>query len=173
MNHCDRIGYQVSCRALLAFVGICWLACAPAARRSLRAGTTPKSPENEYHWQSEGVFPPAPAVVPQPARGPEYDKPNRLPTQAKETTGEPVTHVPVPNGFRVQVFAGHSPELAEKVQAEILSLVFEASYIVYLESYYKVRVGDCHTFFQCENIRDRLRAAGYPSAWIVKTRINR
>lgn len=79
------------------------------------------------------------------------------------------------DGFRVQLFASRDIEKAtlEKQEAE---LVFArdslAVYIEFDSPMYKVRLGDCQSREEAENLRVKARRKGYPTAWIVKTRVN-
>jgi hypothetical protein len=74
-------------------------------------------------------------------------------------------------GYRVQVAACESREIAEALGAEAGARVEASVYVEHDGPFYKVRVGDCTTEKECLGLRDRLRQAGYPSAWTVRTRI--
>ncbi|UCE01979.1 MAG: SPOR domain-containing protein [Candidatus Latescibacterota bacterium] len=77
---------------------------------------------------------------------------------------------PVP-GYRIQLAACESREVAEALRAEASARVDSSVYVEHDGPLYKVRVGDCATQEECLGLRDQLRQAGYSSAWIVRTRI--
>lgn len=89
--------------------------------------------------------------------------------------------IPVPEenqqveGFRVQLFATNFIEKAtlEKKEAEYLFAEDQvAVYVEFDSPMYKVRVGDCQTRNEAENLRRLARRKGYPTAFIVKTKVN-
>ena len=76
-------------------------------------------------------------------------------------------------GWRVQVFAGYSLEIAQTIRRELQSQRTEVVYIDHVEPYYKVRVGDCAVRQVCEELQRQLSAQGRESAWVVPSRIHR
>ncbi|NIW78668.1 MAG: hypothetical protein GWN16_04050 [Calditrichae bacterium] len=79
------------------------------------------------------------------------------------------------DGFRVQLFATKEIEKATLEKKEAEYLFFDDSVAVYIEfdsPMYKVRIGDCRNREQAESLRQLARRKGYPTAWIVKTKIN-
>ena len=76
-------------------------------------------------------------------------------------------------GWRVQVFAGHSLEIAQSIQRELQLQSSEVVYIDYVEPYYKVRIGDCAARATCDELLRELHAQGRESAWVVQSVIHR
>lgn len=109
-----------------------------------------------------------------------------LPLPGDRQTGDrqdnPVTPPPGPavenrviDGFRVQLFATKDNQAAtlEKQEAEfVFSPDGVGVYIEFDSPMYKLRIGDCRTRDEAEELRELARQKGYPTSWIVKTRIN-
>lgn len=79
------------------------------------------------------------------------------------------------DGFRVQLFASKDIERTtlEKSEAEfVFAREGVAVYIEFDSPMYKVRIGDCRSREEAEQLREIARRNGYPSAWIVKTKVN-
>tara|TARA_B100000424_G_scaffold270499_1_gene269994 strand:- start:2513 stop:2968 length:456 start_codon:yes stop_codon:yes gene_type:complete len=74
-------------------------------------------------------------------------------------------------GFRVQVFATLNRKKVDELQETLLLKYEEKSYIIFEAPNYKLRMGDFLDRKNAENLRKRLAANGYPSSWIVRTRI--
>ena len=74
-------------------------------------------------------------------------------------------------GFRVQVFATLNRKKVDELQETLLLNYEEKSYIIFEAPNYKLRMGDFLDRKNAENLRKRLAANGYPSSWIVRTRI--
>jgi hypothetical protein len=79
------------------------------------------------------------------------------------------------DGFRVQLFATQDIEKATLEKKEAEFTFTEAGVGVYIEfdsPMYKVRLGDCTTRDEAEQLRELARVKGYPTSWIVKTKVN-
>jgi hypothetical protein len=79
------------------------------------------------------------------------------------------------DGFRVQLFATQDIEKATLEKKEVEFAFAEAGVEVYIEfdsPMYKVRLGDCTTREEAEQLRELARSKGYPTSWIVKTKVN-
>ena len=143
-----------------------------------------------YEPQREAASPPPPAVASAPASAaappslevPElanFDTPavsvQDLSPPAAAPAPAPASE-PAPSGapgFRVQVFAGRDPALAEQVRQEVEARLGARAYIAHEDPYHKVRVGDCPTRDACRELLERLRAAGYDAVWVVPDQIAR
>ncbi len=154
---------------------ISWLAVGCSSSRTVQSPqpspTTPASPVDEsfdpLQLQDEDIdFPAAPAA-----------------TGAAEPTGQPFIPVKEPetrqnrvvDGFRVQLFATRDRQRAMVEKKEAEYVFAEDSVAVYIEfdaPMYKVRIGDCIQRGCAEELRQKARRKGYPTAWIVKTRVN-
>lgn len=78
-------------------------------------------------------------------------------------------------GFRVQLFATQDIEKAtlEKKEAEFSFAEDQVPvYIEFDSPMYKVRIGDCTTRDEAEQLRELARRKGYSTSWIVKTKVN-
>ncbi len=88
--------------------------------------------------------------------------------EAPASVAAPVTGGAV-DGYRVQVIASSYQDNAESVAAQVRAAFSDVGvYVEHLQGLYKVRVGDYKDRAGAEAMRDRLRNAGYPDAWIVK-----
>ncbi len=79
------------------------------------------------------------------------------------------------DGFRVQIFATQNIENAtlQKKEAEFVFLGDSvAVYIDFDSPMYKIRVGDCLNRAEAENLREIARKHGYPTSFIVRTKVN-
>jgi hypothetical protein len=78
-------------------------------------------------------------------------------------------------GFRVQLFATQDIEKATLEKKEAEFSFAEDQIPVYIEfdsPMYKVRIGDCTTRDEAEQLRELARRKGYSTSWIVKTKVN-
>jgi len=77
------------------------------------------------------------------------------------------------DGYRVQVlassFADNAGRVADQLRAAYPGV---GVYVEHVQNLYKVRVGDYRDRAAAEAMRDKLKAAGYPGAWIVKQQVN-
>ena len=74
-------------------------------------------------------------------------------------------------GFRVQVLATRTRENADQLRQTLAEGYAEEIYIVFEAPNYKVRMGNFIDRRQAESLRQTLVKSGYPSAWIIRTRI--
>ncbi len=95
-----------------------------------------------------------------------------------EGTNTPESPSAKPNqlidGFRVQLLATKDIERATVAKKEAEFAFGDSRVNVYIEfdsPYYKLRIGDCQTREQAEALRELARQKGYPSPWIVRTRV--
>jgi hypothetical protein len=75
-------------------------------------------------------------------------------------------------GFRVQVLATRDRGNAERLQNELLLTYNEDIYIIFEAPNYKVRMGNFFDRRHAESFRKTFVKKGYPSAWIIRTRID-
>jgi cell division septation protein DedD len=79
----------------------------------------------------------------------------------------------VVDGYRVQVVASSYQDNANGVADQVRAAYPGTDvYVEQIQGLYKVRVGDYTDRAAAEAMRDRLRNAGYPDAWIVKEPVN-
>ena len=148
-------------------------ATAPQAPTS----SLPAAPAEPYDLDAEGRFPPAPIVPPHPARG------WRDTLDIAVAPSEPSRAAPAPavaaeaqsasprSGYRVQVAACRTLDIAQGVRADVTAVSESPVYIEHEPPYYKVRVGDCSAKSDCNQLASQLRATGWESAWVVRTQI--
>ena len=75
-------------------------------------------------------------------------------------------------GFRVQICAVSEEEKARQVQRDaILKFVDEEIYLIYEAPYYKVRVGNCATRLDADQLQQLAVQKGFDDAWVVRTKI--
>ena len=74
-------------------------------------------------------------------------------------------------GFRVQVFATQDRNRADELQDELKIKFNENIYIIFEAPNYKLRVGDFLDRDDAELMRMKLVSSDFPSAWIVRTKI--
>ena len=74
-------------------------------------------------------------------------------------------------GFRVQVFATQDRNRADELQEELKIKFNEKIYIIFEAPNYKLRVGDFLDRDDAELMRMKLVSSNFPSAWIVRTKI--
>lgn len=78
----------------------------------------------------------------------------------------------VVRGYRVQIFLSDDLREASRVMAEARERFEQEVYLEYDAPYYKVRVGDCPTEREGEELLRVARRLGYPDAWLVRTIIS-
>ena len=74
-------------------------------------------------------------------------------------------------GFRVQLLATRDRFSAEKFQSELEQIYNEKIYIIFEAPNYKVRIGNFIDRQSAEKMRKDFSNKGYPSAWIIRTKI--
>lgn len=84
---------------------------------------------------------------------------------------EPVKPAAPAGGFRVQIGAFDRQEGAEQRAAQARFQFAEVVYVEYVYPYYKVRVGDCTTREEAEELRRKAISLGYHDAFIVPATI--
>lgn len=81
---------------------------------------------------------------------------------------EPSPREGVP-GYRVQICATSDEEKARAIKRKAMLRFDERVYMVYDTPYYKVRVGDCRTRMEAEELKKKAIQKGFHDAWIVRT----
>lgn len=74
-------------------------------------------------------------------------------------------------GFRVQIFATDLESEARTVEQEALIKFREGVYLVFDAPNYKIRIGDCLTRPEANELRDKAVKLGYHDAWVVQSRV--
>jgi hypothetical protein len=74
-------------------------------------------------------------------------------------------------GFRIQLFATGDRFNAEKFQIELGKIYDKKIYVIFEAPNYKVRIGNFIDRKSAEKVRSEFSKKGYPSAWIIRTKI--
>ena len=120
--------------------------------------------------QNNASFNPDLLVDPEP-RWPEILNPlsdNEVKTSASRSLDSNITEI---EGFRVQIFATQERNKADQLQKELALKFDEKIYIIFEAPNYKLRIGDFLDRDDAEILRMRLVSSGFPSSWILRTRI--
>ncbi|MDZ7296167.1 MAG: SPOR domain-containing protein, partial [candidate division KSB1 bacterium] len=75
-------------------------------------------------------------------------------------------------GYRVQIVSTPFEEVAREVRKEALLKFEEPVYMVFDAPYYKVRVGDCISRFEAEELQQKAMEKGFGQAWVVRTLVS-
>ena len=74
-------------------------------------------------------------------------------------------------GFRIQLFATRDRFNAEKFQIDLGKIYDKKIYVIFEAPNYKVRIGNFIDRNHAEKVRSEFSKKGYPSAWIIRTKI--
>ena len=75
-------------------------------------------------------------------------------------------------GYRVQIAATQDEEIAREIRKEAILAFSEEVYWVYDGPYFKIRVGDCTSRFEAEDLQQYAIDKGFVQAWVIRTLIN-
>ena len=120
--------------------------------------------------QKKVNFDPDKLKDPEP-RWPKVVSPFSLDTKELKLVGNSDSSQIIIEGFRVQVLATGSQENADRLRYELAIEYGKDIYIVFDAPNYKVRIGNFIDRRLAEKLRLELINNGYPSSWIIRTRI--
>lgn len=120
--------------------------------------------------QKKVNFDPDKLKDPEP-RWPKVFSPFSLETKELKLVGNSDSSQIIIEGFRVQVLATSSQENADRLRYELAIEYGKDIYIVFDAPNYKVRIGNFIDRRLAEKLRLELINKGYPSSWIIRTRI--
>ena len=120
--------------------------------------------------QKKVNFDPDKLKDPEP-RWPKVVSPFSLDTRELKLAGNSDSSQIIIEGFRVQVLATSSQENADRLRDELAIEYGKNIYIVFEAPNYKVRIGNFIDRRLAEKLRLELINKGYPSSWIIRTRI--
>ena len=120
--------------------------------------------------QKKVNFDPDKLKDPEP-RWPKVVSPFSLDTKELKLVGNSDSSQIVIEGFRVQVLATSSQENADRLRYELAIEYGKDIYIVFDAPNYRVRIGNFIDRRLAEKLRLELINKGYPSSWIIRTRI--
>jgi hypothetical protein len=75
-------------------------------------------------------------------------------------------------GFRVQLVATRDEDEARNVRREAVLTFSEKVYLSFDDPYYKVRIGDCISRFDANDLQEQAISKGFFEAWVVRTNIH-
>ena len=120
--------------------------------------------------QKKVNFDPDKLKDPEP-RWPKVVSPFSLDIKELKLAGNSDSSQVIIEGFRVQVLATSSQENADRLRYELAIEYGKDIYIVFEAPNYKVRIGNFIDRRLAEKLRLELINKGYPSSWIIRTRI--
>ena len=136
-------------------------------------GETPRAEVDDRQWEVRLESPLDTVVVVDAEELPDASPPET--TAAASGTPSAPEPPPVPDprdftpGWRVQIFASHSLQLADGKAKEFGAVFDEPVYLEYEPPFYKVRVGDFLVKRDAETYRDRIAGRGWSGAWVAET----
>lgn len=74
-------------------------------------------------------------------------------------------------GYRVQICAVSDEFQARDIQKEAILKFNEKVYLIYDSPYYKVRVGNCTTRYDADQLQKLAEEKGFADSWVVKTKV--
>ncbi len=74
-------------------------------------------------------------------------------------------------GYRVQIFVTGEEFEARAVEEEALLQFDESVYLIFDPPNYKIRVGNCLTRTQANDLREKAVKLGYRDAWVVRSKV--
>jgi len=75
-------------------------------------------------------------------------------------------------GYRVQVCATPDEATARAYYHDaLMKFLDQGVYLRFDSPYYKVRIGDCKSRFEAEELQKRVQKSGFPDAWVVRTKV--
>lgn len=76
-------------------------------------------------------------------------------------------------GWRVQICALSDAKGARSVQRDALLNFDEQVYLTYDSPYYKVRIGDCQSRYEADDLQRKAIERGFDDAWVVRTKVSK
>lgn len=74
-------------------------------------------------------------------------------------------------GYRIQIHSAMQEDEAQQKAADAVAKLEDDVFVGFDSPYYKVRVGNCKTADEAEELLMKIKRAGYPDAWMVRSRI--
>ena len=92
-------------------------------------------------------------------------------TDSSDSTEVATVEMEEVSGWRVQIFASEKFEVAQRVKEEAMEVFDVPVYVPFETPYYKVRIGNCRTLGQLEELIRIAKQKGYRTAFQARTRI--
>lgn len=74
-------------------------------------------------------------------------------------------------GFRIQLLATKDEIQAREARKNAVFKFYEKVYLVFESPHYKLRIGDCTTKKEAEELKMKAIQNGFPDAWIVPSKV--
>jgi hypothetical protein len=74
-------------------------------------------------------------------------------------------------GYRVQIFVSRDEFETRQMEEQALMSFEDSVYLIFDSPNYKIRVGDCLTRAEANELRQRAVARGYRDAWVVQCKV--
>ncbi|RKZ24664.1 hypothetical protein DRQ26_07100 [bacterium] len=74
-------------------------------------------------------------------------------------------------GYKIQIYISLQQEDAQNVAETAQNKLDEKVTVEFDPPYYKVRIGNCVTSEEAEELLEKVKRIGYPDAWIVRAKI--
>ncbi|MDZ7272242.1 MAG: SPOR domain-containing protein [candidate division KSB1 bacterium] len=159
---------RFSCRCLglggALFLAVLVVGCA-ARRQVTEQGAPGKNAGIVEDWDPGSLGESEP-VIPMPDRSSRIG--GQVPSVGVDTVAQPSSVL----GYRVQIVSTPFEEVAREVRKEALLKFEEPVYMVFDAPYYKVRVGDCISRFEAEELQQKAMEKGFGQAWVVRTLVS-
>lgn len=162
--------------SIAVLVAVIVLAGCSQATQKTSVTTAPD--DKPYQFESEGQAPP-PTAGETRREVDHIDVFEETPVTKEPIEVETVAPVALPPeiadsmmvgpGYRVQVFATGTQATADIHLHEAETRLGVPAYVELVDGMYKVRVGDCRSREEAEQLLGHCRGAGYTDAWIVST----
>lgn len=75
------------------------------------------------------------------------------------------------DGFRVQIISTTDEIAAREIRKEAILKQENDVYLIFDSPYYKVRVGNCLTRSEADELQDLLVKKGFLDAWVIRTKV--
>ncbi len=92
-------------------------------------------------------------------------------TDSSDSTEVAIVEMEEVSGWRVQIFASEKFEAAQQAKEEAMEVFDVPVYVPFEMPYYKVRIGNCRTLTQVEELIRIAKRKGYRTAFQARTRI--
>lgn len=163
-----KFGYRCVLIVAAAFVAFV-LGCAARQRMTEPAASAKKTAGIVEDWDPASLGESEP-VIPAPEPSTRTD---RLQSgQPEAPVGDSGVQPSAVLGYRVQIASTPFEEVAREVRKEALLKFEEPVYVIFDAPYYKVRVGDCVSRFEAEELQQKAIEKGFGQAWVVRTLVS-
>ena len=129
---------------------------------------------NPMELEDDGILIPRPkesAAVEEPDISTSIMETQPAPQAPIVTDEEEQWEEAIKPGYRVQIFASNGVDAARQVEAEVLKLFPAMVYLSYDPPNYKIRIGNCNTKEEANELRREAVRAGFKDAWVVRDNI--